>query len=164
MRSSEPVFLSLVLPYKTTLKLNLRCVYRTLMPNLVLSLHSALYSHVFLIYPTHQQYLSLNPLPHILSILTSPSKSSTTSGETRSKAIYCLSNTLKHNAPAVKTFDSLGGWSAVKNALQGACLPQFVIVVIDYSTLSLYCRLGYQSSAKDGVLVEYSPTTRRSIV
>jgi hsp70-interacting protein len=63
------------------------------------------------------QYLSYNPLPHLISGLTSENQQ--WSSATRSKAIYCISNALRHNVRAVQGFDSLGGWKMLAAALQG---------------------------------------------
>ncbi|RDB17617.1 Hsp70 nucleotide exchange factor FES1 [Hypsizygus marmoreus] len=62
-------------------------------------------------------YLSLKPLPALLSFLT-PSPSSTL--QTRSKAIYALSGLLKHNAPAVRELGNpnVDGWTKLRDALQ----------------------------------------------
>jgi hypothetical protein len=59
-------------------------------------------------------FLSHDPLPALLSMM---SKSSDSSAETRSKAIYCLSGTLKHNRAAVLKLDDLGGWEALREGL-----------------------------------------------
>ncbi|KAG6914033.1 hypothetical protein DXG01_002847 [Tephrocybe rancida] len=48
-------------------------------------------------------YLTLNPLPTLISFLT-PSPASTL--QMRSKAIYTLSGLLKHNAPAIHALDN----------------------------------------------------------
>lgn len=42
------------------------------------------------------------------------------SAQTRSKAVYCLSNSLKHNAQAVRQFGNLGGWDVLREALNGS--------------------------------------------
>ncbi|KAG6914159.1 hypothetical protein DXG01_002011 [Tephrocybe rancida] len=62
-------------------------------------------------------YLTLNPLPTLISFLT-PSPASTL--QTRSKAIYTLSSLLKHNAPAVRALDNpnVDGWTHLRSALQ----------------------------------------------
>ncbi|KAG8740705.1 hsp70 nucleotide exchange factor fes1 [Ceratobasidium sp. 414] len=59
-------------------------------------------------------FLKRNPIPHLLSLLTSGE----CSGGTRSKVLYCLSGTLKHNAEAVRQLDKAGGWEALKYALR----------------------------------------------
>ncbi|KAF8596944.1 Fes1-domain-containing protein [Ceratobasidium sp. AG-I] len=59
-------------------------------------------------------FLRRDPIPYLLSLLTSGKAS----GSTRSKVLYCLSGTLKHNARAVEQFDKAGGWEALKHALQ----------------------------------------------
>ncbi|SCV74247.1 BQ2448_6679 [Microbotryum intermedium] len=63
-----------------------------------------------------QAFLALDPLPTITSIITSTS----TPIGTRNKAMYCLSSTLKHSAPAVARFSELQGWNALTQSLQGA--------------------------------------------
>ncbi|KAH7882054.1 nucleotide exchange factors-like protein [Phlebopus sp. FC_14] len=60
-------------------------------------------------------YLSLNPLPTLLSSL---SPSTSTSPKTRSKAVYALSGLLKHNALAVKQLDDIDGWQVLRGALE----------------------------------------------
>lgn len=62
------------------------------------------------------QFLALDPLPTVQSILASTDASH----ETRAKAMYCLSSTLKHSEPAVQRFDELGGWQTLTQTLQGA--------------------------------------------
>lgn len=59
-------------------------------------------------------FLRRDPIPYLLSLLTSGKAS----GSTRSKVLYCLSGTLKHNAGAVERFDKAGGWETLKRALQ----------------------------------------------
>ncbi|PCH43151.1 nucleotide exchange factors-like protein [Wolfiporia cocos MD-104 SS10] len=59
-------------------------------------------------------YLALNPMPALLLFLDPSVKS----GKLRSKAVYALSGLLKHNAAAVKQFDSAGGWQALKGCLE----------------------------------------------
>ncbi|KAI0651140.1 armadillo-type protein [Trametes meyenii] len=59
-------------------------------------------------------YLSLSPLPALLTFL-SPS---TRAGKTRSKAVYALSGLLKHNAAAVRALADAGGWAVLRDALQ----------------------------------------------
>ncbi|GAA5884824.1 hypothetical protein JCM16303_007288 [Sporobolomyces ruberrimus] len=63
-----------------------------------------------------ETFLTYNPLPTLLQILTSPNSTV----ETRSKALYCLSSTLKHCEPAVKIFISspLSGLSSLSQLLQ----------------------------------------------
>ncbi|KAG8677924.1 hsp70 nucleotide exchange factor fes1, partial [Ceratobasidium sp. 395] len=58
--------------------------------------------------------LKRDPIPHLLSLLTSGD----CAGSTRSKVLYCLSGALKHNAEAVRQLDKAGGWEALKAALQ----------------------------------------------
>lgn len=59
-------------------------------------------------------YLTLDPIPTILTCL-SPSSNS---AGTRSKAMYALSGLLKHNAAAVKRFTELQGWNTLRNVLE----------------------------------------------
>jgi hypothetical protein len=59
-------------------------------------------------------YLSLAPLPTILSFLTPLGNSP----QTRSKAVYALSGVLKHNAAAVQAFDAADGWTGFRLALE----------------------------------------------
>jgi len=59
-------------------------------------------------------YLSLSPLPTLLSFL-SPT---VPSAKTRSKAVYTLSGLLKHNANAVRQMQDADGWSYLKMALE----------------------------------------------
>ncbi|SGY48091.1 BQ5605_C001g00612 [Microbotryum silenes-dioicae] len=61
-----------------------------------------------------QAFLALDPLPTITSIITSAS----TPIGTRNKAMYCLSSTLKHSAPAVARFSELQGWNTLTQSLQ----------------------------------------------
>ncbi|GAA5981424.1 hypothetical protein JCM5350_004060 [Sporobolomyces pararoseus] len=62
-----------------------------------------------------ETFLTYNPLPTLLQILTS----TTSTIETRSKALYCLSSTLKHCEPAVNLFSSppLNGYSIFSSRL-----------------------------------------------
>lgn len=71
------------------------------------------------------QFLKRDPIPHLLSLLTSGE----TTGGIRSKVLYCLSGALKHNAGAVQRLDKVGGWEALKHALQGEFVP-FVRILI----------------------------------
>ncbi|KAG8699231.1 hsp70 nucleotide exchange factor fes1, partial [Ceratobasidium sp. 395] len=59
-------------------------------------------------------FLKRDPIPHLLTLLTSGD----CVGSTRSKVLYCLSGALKHNAEAVRQLDKAGGWGALKAALQ----------------------------------------------
>ncbi|GJJ07717.1 hypothetical protein Clacol_001922 [Clathrus columnatus] len=66
-------------------------------------------------------FLSHEPLPLILSILShnsSESELSQVSSETRSKAAYTLSGILKHNAFAVSKLEDIGGWDVLRSSLQ----------------------------------------------
>ena len=56
------------------------------------------------------QFLEQDPLPTVQSIVTSGDASH----QTRAKAMYCLSSTLKHSEPAVERFVELDGWRAVR--------------------------------------------------
>ncbi|KAI0062975.1 nucleotide exchange factors-like protein [Artomyces pyxidatus] len=64
-------------------------------------------------------YLSLDPMSSILSFLAPSVRSS----QLRSKAVYTLSGLLKHNAHAVDQFEQAGGWTALRNALEGQSFP-----------------------------------------
>ncbi|KAG2344610.1 Fes1-domain-containing protein [Suillus weaverae] len=59
-------------------------------------------------------YLDLDPLPALLKSL-SPTSSS---AETRSRALYALSGLLKLNAAAVQQMGVVGGWSALRMCLE----------------------------------------------
>ncbi|KAH7333621.1 nucleotide exchange factor Fes1-domain-containing protein [Rhizoctonia solani] len=59
-------------------------------------------------------FLKRDPLPYLLSLVTS----NHVSGSTRSKVLYCLSGSLKHNVGAVRRLDELGGWVTLKRTLQ----------------------------------------------
>ncbi|CAE6534730.1 unnamed protein product [Rhizoctonia solani] len=59
-------------------------------------------------------FLKRDPLPYLLSLVTS----NQVSGSTRSKVLYCLSGSLKHNVGAVRRLDELGGWETLKHTLQ----------------------------------------------
>ncbi|CAE6489117.1 unnamed protein product [Rhizoctonia solani] len=59
-------------------------------------------------------FLKRDPLPYLLSLVTS----NQVSGSTRSKVLYCLSGSLKHNIDAVRRLDELGGWETLKHTLQ----------------------------------------------
>jgi len=59
-------------------------------------------------------YLSLSPIPTILSFLTP----SVESPQLRSKAVYALSGLCRHNAPAVRQLDESGGWDVLRSALE----------------------------------------------
>jgi hsp70-interacting protein len=78
----------------------------------LLTLISTLVSHLSII-----QYLAHDPLPTLLSFLV-PSPSSTL--QSRSKAIYTLSDLLKHSAPAVKELGhpDVDGWTKLRDLLQ----------------------------------------------
>ncbi|BGP30791.1 hsp70 nucleotide exchange factor fes1 [Rhodotorula toruloides] len=67
---------------------------------------------------SQQAFLALDPLPTVQSILASTDASH----ETRAKAMYCLSSTLKHSEPAVQRFDELGGWQTLTQTLQDPSL------------------------------------------
>lgn len=67
------------------------------------------------------KFLKYDPIPSILSIL-SPSYATSKnqpSSQTRSKAAYALSSTVKHSAEAVKRLEEVGGWDILRNSLQG---------------------------------------------
>ncbi|KAG6335817.1 hypothetical protein ID866_3275 [Astraeus odoratus] len=59
-------------------------------------------------------YLTLDPLPAILSSLSPNSNSA----KTRSKAMYALSGLLKHNAQAVRQLSETDGWHTFRSALE----------------------------------------------
>lgn len=63
---------------------------------------------------SQNEFLSLDPLPSILSQIKSTSRPASV----RSKAIYCLSAALKHSAPAVEAFEKHSGWHALTFALE----------------------------------------------
>ena len=62
------------------------------------------------------QYLSLKPLPTLLTFLT-PTHSNSHSAKTRSRAVYALSGLLKHNSAAVRQLTEANGWKVLKGAL-----------------------------------------------
>ncbi|KAI0920623.1 hypothetical protein AcW1_002308 [Taiwanofungus camphoratus] len=59
-------------------------------------------------------YLSLGPVPSLLSFLSPSVKSA----KIRSKAMYALSGLLKHNATAVQQLQDANGWEVLKTALE----------------------------------------------
>ncbi|KAI0000793.1 armadillo-type protein [Russula compacta] len=61
-----------------------------------------------------KSYLTLDPLPTILSYLSSSARSSK---QLRSKALYALSGLLKHNAASIVPFEAAGGWDTLRGAL-----------------------------------------------
>ncbi|EIM84238.1 Fes1-domain-containing protein [Stereum hirsutum FP-91666 SS1] len=63
-----------------------------------------------------EAYLALDPLPTIL-VFVSPS---VRSSQLRSKAVYCLSGLLKHNAKAVDQLEEIGGWEILGAALENS--------------------------------------------
>ncbi|KAF8313308.1 nucleotide exchange factor Fes1-domain-containing protein [Cantharellus anzutake] len=67
-----------------------------------------------------QEYLSRDPLPAVLSVLSSPD--AVASPQTRAKALYTISGATKHNAEAVRKLESLGGWDVLKNALKDSSI------------------------------------------
>jgi len=67
-----------------------------------------------------REYLSYDPLPAVVFILSSPD--SVASPQTRAKAVYVISNATKHNAGAVRKLSSLGGWGVLKNALKDSSI------------------------------------------
>ncbi|KAL7412239.1 nucleotide exchange factor Fes1-domain-containing protein [Mrakia frigida] len=84
------------------------------------------------------QFLALNPLPLLLSLIATTSSDFTppssieglpplppSSTETRSRALYALSGTLKHNEEAVKMLDQYEGWGwqVLKGGLSDPSLP-----------------------------------------
>lgn len=104
------------------------------------------------------KYLAYNPIPEVLAKLTSNQQ---TSAATRSKAIYCISNTLRHSARAVQGFEAHGGWGVLKAAIQGS--------YGDTRRRSRklthpHDRFKYSCPTQSGILTAYSLTTRRPIV
>jgi len=59
-------------------------------------------------------FLALDPLPQLSALLTS----SSTTPQVRNKAMYCLSSTLKHSAPATDAFVANNGLATLTRALQ----------------------------------------------
>lgn len=70
------------------------------------------------------QFLEYDPLPIIHAVILSTASSAAT----RSKAMYCLSATLKHSHIALKRFDELEGWSVLNKSLNGALAPTFPLL------------------------------------
>ena len=64
------------------------------------------------------QYLSLNPLPVLVSLLDT---SFCPTDAVRAKVLYVLSGLLRHNAHAVKEFGSpeVNGWVKLRGTLKG---------------------------------------------
>jgi len=69
---------------------------------------------------SESQCLALDPLPTVLSCL-SPSVRS--SKQLRSKAIYALSGLLKHNTAVIASFETAGGWDALRGTFSGTITP-----------------------------------------
>lgn len=65
-------------------------------------------------------FAALDPLPKLLSVLTSSDSSS--SPELRSKAIYTISALLRHNPPQGARFAQLQGWEALNACLSDPSL------------------------------------------
>lgn len=65
---------------------------------------------------TMRQFLELDPLPSVVSLVTAPG----TSDATRNKAMYCISSTLKHSPAALARFTEINGWNVLNQALQGS--------------------------------------------
>ena len=83
---------------------------------LAVSIHPIIYiSDTLALLRRPLQYLTLDPMPAILSTL-SPSSNS---AKTRSRAMYALSGLLKHNAQAVRQLTSATGWHTIRGALEG---------------------------------------------
>lgn len=61
------------------------------------------------------QYLSLHPIPTVLSFLSS----SVGSWQLRAKAVYALSGLCTHNSAALQQLEKLGGWDVFRSALEG---------------------------------------------
>lgn len=68
------------------------------------------------------QYLSLEPIPILLSFI----KPETASASTRSKAVYALSGLLKLNAAAVRALGD-EGWANLRVALEGLSIQSLQI-------------------------------------
>ena len=58
-------------------------------------------------------FLKFDPIPKLLDLLQTGKSS-----ELRSKAMYTLSGSLRHNRAAVERFTALEGWNTLNNALQ----------------------------------------------
>ncbi|GAA5975562.1 hypothetical protein JCM10908_005203 [Rhodotorula pacifica] len=67
---------------------------------------------------SQKAFLEQDPLPTVQSIVTSAEASQ----QTRAKAMYCLSSTLKHSEPAVQRFGELDGWKTLTQTLQDPSL------------------------------------------
>ncbi|KAF8511860.1 armadillo-type protein [Gautieria morchelliformis] len=89
-------------------------------------------------------FLTHDPLPTILSII-SPSTSTgletedPPSSQTRSKAAYALSASLKHNAAALIHFGDVGGWNVIRDALQG----WYLIFIRCYSDITIRRKIAF---------------------
>ena len=98
----------------------------------------------------HIQYLSLSPLPTLLSFLHPENASA----ELRSKAAYALSGLLKHNAVAVKALDDADGWSTLRSALEGpSFLSNSLIFHFQYRDLR---RFKYNRPTQNGIPTQHS--------
>ncbi|KAG8852544.1 hsp70 nucleotide exchange factor fes1 [Tulasnella sp. 330] len=63
-------------------------------------------------------FLSHDPFPRLINAL-----STSTSADVRSKAMYCLSGSLKHHHDAVLQFSKAGGWIVIKACLSDRSPP-----------------------------------------
>ncbi|POY72629.1 hypothetical protein BMF94_4457 [Rhodotorula taiwanensis] len=91
---------------------------------------------------SQQAFLAQDPLPTVQSIVTSADASH----ETRAKAMYCLSSTLKHSEPAVQRFSELDGWKTLTQTLQDPSLK------LRAKTAFLLSQLATQSSSPSALL------------
>src|SRR5712671_7122203 len=109
---------------------------------------------------SESQCLALDPLPTVLSCL-SPSVRS--SKQLRSKAIYALSGLLKHNTAAIASFETAGGWDALRGTLSGTITPARSSVLPHNLNLpiSRLRRLGHQRPAQDRISPQQPPHTVR---
>lgn len=64
-------------------------------------------------YDTQDTFFEMDPLPLFISYLKSSNKA------LQNKALLNISGLLKHNPIAVHKFTSVGGWSALAEALEG---------------------------------------------
>lgn len=83
--------------------------------------------------PPPPQFLELDPLPTIISLLLSR----TLSPAARNKAMYAISSTLKLSEPAVMRFAELDGWNVLHQTLLGASSPPYSTEHADLSLLLL---------------------------
>ena len=91
------------------------------------------------------QYLALDPLPAVTSCLSTSAQSSQKQ-QLRAKAIYALSGLLKHNAAATASFDTAGGWDALRSALSGTMFLSIRPSLSPISSKALILRAQTQTS------------------